>query len=260
MSAFRVLYEHRYMLYATTLNDIRARYTGTFLGLLWAAIYPFLFLSLYALVYTMILKVRLEQYTSFEYVLLIFAGLIPFIGFAEALSLSTVSVVTNKGLLRNTIFPVELLPAKAVLTSSVSMTVGLIGLITILWARGEFSVVQLAVLPVLAMQLLFSIGLGWILAALNVFFRDIGQIMGVIVLFLMLVSPIGYTRDMIPSGMMPLLYPNPLFYLIELYRSILIFGTVPWTFALVFLLLSVGIFVLGYTLFRRLKPVFSEHV
>ncbi len=260
MSSFRALYEHRYMLYATTLNDIRARYTGTIFGLLWMAIYPFLFLSLYAVVYTLILKVKLEQYSSFDYVLVIFAGLIPFIGFSEALALSTVSVVSNKGLLRNTMFPVELLPVKAVLTSSISMLVGLAGLVLILWARGQFSVVQFAVIAIFAMQLIFSIGVAWIVAALNVFFRDLGQIVGVIVLFLMLISPIGYTRDMIPNGMLPLLYPNPLFYLIELYRSVLIFGFVPWTFALVFLFLSIGIFLFGYNLFRRLKPIFSEYV
>ena len=90
------------------------------------------------------------------------------------------------------------------------------------------------IVPLLVLQLMLSIGIGWILAALNVFFRSIGHAIGIVLLFLMIVSPIGYTRESIPHQLLLLAYVNPLFYVIELYRQVLIFGVVsgasgwPW--------------------------------
>jgi lipopolysaccharide transport system permease protein len=260
MNPLSLLFRCRRILYATTLVEIRSRYVGTLLGLGWAVLYPFLFLGLYAVVYSLILKVRLQQYTPIEYVMVIFAGLIPFIGFSEALSLSVTSVATNKQLIKNTMFPIELVPVKAVLTSSLSMTVGLIGLIISLWTRGQFHATQVLIVPLLALQLAFSIGLGWLLSALNVFFRDVTQAIGIVVLFLMIVSPIGYTRDMIPQPLLVLAYVNPLFYLIELYRQVLVYGVVSWRFWVALLAMATVSFGLGYAVFQRLKPVFAEYV
>lgn len=260
MNPFRLLFAHRHILYATTLTEVRGRYTGTLFGLLWAAMYPFLFLGLYAVVYTLILRVRLEQYSSFEYVLLIFAGLIPFIGFAEALGSTVSSVVSNKNLLKNTLFPIELLPVKAVLGSSISMTVGLVGLLLILWGKGEFSIVQVTVLAVFALQIVFTTGVAWLLSALNVFFRDIGQVIGILTLFLMMVSPIAYTQDMVPDALRVFMYPNPLFYIMECYRQILIFHNFPTFLFLILTIMSFGMFYLGYMLFTKLKSVFGEYV
>lgn len=260
MSPFRLLFAHRHILYATTLTEVRGRYMGTLFGLLWAVLYPFLFLALYAVVYMLILRVRLEQYSSFEYVLLIFAGLIPFIGFAEALGSTVSSVVSNKNLLKNTLFPIELIPVKAVLGSSISMAVGLVGLMLILWGKGSFSVVQITVLAVFALQIIFTTGVAWLLSALNVFFRDIGQIIGIVTLFLMMVSPIAYTEDMVPEALRGFMYPNPLFYIMECYRKILIFHEFPFWHFFVLLIVSFGTFHVGYSLFKRLKPVFGEYV
>lgn len=260
ITPFQLLYRHRHTLWATTANEIRARYIGSVLGAAWAVIYPFLFLGLYAGIYTLVFRIRLAQFTSFEYVLMIFAGLIPFIGFSEALSSSTQSVISNKGLLKNTMFPIDLLPVKSVLASSVSMTVGFIGLLIAYAVVGRASPMQLFIIPMFILQLIFSIGLAWLISALTVFFRDIAQMIGVIIQFLMLVSPIGYTRDMIPRGLLPLMYPNPLFYIIELYREILFFHVIPWKFFGFFTFLALGMFWLGHTLFSRLKPIFSEYV
>ena len=260
MNPLRLFYRLRHILYATTLFEIRSRYVGTVFGLSWAIIYPFLFLGLYGAVYALILQVRLSQYTPVEYIIIVFSGLIPFIGFSEALGISVSSVVANKHLLKNTMFPIELVPVKAVIASSVSMTIGLIGLLAALWSRGEFQLTQIFIVPLLLLQLMFSIGVGWILSAINVFFRDLAQSIGILVLFLMIVSPIGYTRDMIPPQLLLLAYVNPLFYVIELYRQVLIFDVISLRFWAAFIVMSVGTFWIGYVIFRRLKPVFAEYV
>jgi lipopolysaccharide transport system permease protein len=260
MQAIASLFRHRHVLFATTLNEVRARYSGTLLGLTWAAAYPFFFLGLYATVYAYVLGVRIENLGPLDYVLLVFTGLIPFIGFSEALSMSVTSVVGNKHLLRNTLFPIELLPVKAVLASSLSMTIALAGLLLAFWVQGRFSLAQLGLIPVFCLQIAFSIGLAWVLSALTVFFRDISQIVGIMILFLMIISPIGYTGEMIPGPLKALAYSNPLYYIIEMYRQILFKGTLsPWLFV-GFALVTAALFTLGFALFTRLKPVYVEYV
>src|SRR5262245_43304967 len=260
ITALALIYRHRHMLWATSTMDIRSRYIGTLFGLGWAVLYPFLFLGIYASVYAFILGIRFGEMTPFRYLLLVFSGLIPFIGFSEVLGGSVSAVVGNKQLIKNTLFPVELLPVKSVIASSVSMTVSLIGLILALWLSGDFSVTQLLIFPVFALQLMFFLGVAWLVSALNVFFRDIAQFVGVLILFMMIVSPIGYTREMIPHQIAPLVYANPLFYAIEVQRQVLLFHLVSPTFLIIFILISVGTFWGGFELFTRLKPVFSEYV
>ena len=81
--SFEMLWKHRKMLRATTISDIRSRYAGSVLGMFWLILYPILMLSAYSIVYVFILRLRLDQISTPEYVLLIFAGLIPFLGFSE---------------------------------------------------------------------------------------------------------------------------------------------------------------------------------
>lgn len=259
-SAIKHLYSYRHVLQATTLQDLRAKYTGTALGGIWSVLYPILFLSLYATVYMYILKINLEGLSPFDYVLVIFSGLIPFLGFAEALGSGVGSVTANAGLVKNTLFPIELIPLKAVLVSSVTMIVGLVLLLSILWGKGIILATQWLVPVIFLLQLIFTCGLIWLLAAINVFFRDVNQMISIIILFLMLVSPIGYTASMIPENMMPLMYPNPLYYLIMLYRACITENVVPWDMLLVFSGFAIGFFVVGYYVFTRLKVIFVDYV
>lgn len=260
MKATSLLWAYRHILLATAWNDVRARHRGTVLGKGWSVLYPLIFLSLYAFVYLLIFRIRLQAYTPFEYVLLIFSGLIPFLGFSESLSTGVGSVLANRGLIRNTMFPIELIPVKTVLASSVTMVVGLVLLLIVLWTKGTLLITQLMIPVILILQLLFTVGLIWILSALNVFFQDLGQIIGVVILFLMLVSPIAYTQDMIPPELMPLMYPNPLYYMIMLYRDSIVVGVVPIQLLLIFSLISLAMFLFGHYIFTRLKPMFADYV
>jgi lipopolysaccharide transport system permease protein len=260
MKALVVAWRHRQVLWATTLSDIRGRFRGTLLGLTWALLYPVLFLGLYAVVYTMIFRIRVASFGTFEYVLLIFCGLVPFLGFSEALGTGVSSVTSNKSLIKNTLFPIELIPVKAVLASSVTMTVGLVMLMAVLWSNGHVYPAQLAIPLIVLLQLLFTIGLIWLLSAINVFISDLGQIVAILVLFLMLVSPIAYTHDMIPPSLLPFMAPNPLYYLIMLYRDAAFFGVVDVRLLGTFSLITAIMVQVGGVAFTRLKPLFADHV
>lgn len=175
MRAISLLWNHRRILAATAWNDVRGRYRGTVLGLGWSVIYPITFLGLYAIVYMLIYRIRLPQYTPLQYVLMIFSGLIPFLGFSEALSTGVGSVLSSRGLIKNTMFPIDLIPVKAVIASSVTMYVGLVILLITLWICGIMPSTQALIPAILLLQLVFTVGVVWLLSALNVFFQISGK-------------------------------------------------------------------------------------
>lgn len=146
------------MLWATTLADIQSRYAGSVLGMFWLVIYPILMLTAYSVVYVFIFQVRLEQITTPQYVMLIFSGLIPFLGFSEGLGNSVISVTSNASLVKNTLYPIELIPVKAVLFSQCTEVVGLILLTVAVAVTGLLSPWLLLALPLWSFQVIFGIG------------------------------------------------------------------------------------------------------
>lgn len=260
-SPFQLIWRHRQLLFQTTRNEIRGRYAGSVLGLAWLIIYPILFLAVYALVYLYIFKVRFGLFDSNEYVVLIFCGLIPFLGFAEGLSLGVGSVTSNASLIKNTLFPIELIPVKAVMVTQSTQVVGTGLIIFALVLLGKISTWVLLLPVIWLAQILFTFGLVWILSSLNVFLRDLQNTIGVLILMLMMISPIAYTADMVPDGLRPFLAINPLYYIIIAYQDCLMLGRFPregifW----VLILMAVGSFWTGYWFFNRMKRVFADNV
>jgi len=260
-SAVQLIIRHRRMLVAAAVNDIRMRYAGSILGLFWLLLYPLLLLGTYATVYLFIFKVRLGLLDSNEYVTLIFCGLIPFLGFSEALVMGVNCISSNANVVKNTLFPVELLPVKAVLTSQCTQLAGMLMLLVVLLALGKIGPTAVLVLPVWLCQIGFSIGLAWILGSMNIFIRDLQAVISIGVMLLMMLSPIAYTPDMVPAGFRPLLALNPLSYFIAAYQNCLLLDTVP-SFATWLVLggLAVSSLTLGHFVIHRLKLAFTENL
>lgn len=255
------MFAHRKMLANITVDDIRQRYAGSMLGGLWILLNPLLFLSAYFLVYISIFKIRLEGISTFDYVLIIFSGLIPWFGFAESVGLSVNTVTSNSSLIKNTLFPIELFPLKVVLSSMITQLVGLVLLLIVLAIRNQLGWYILFLPIVLILQILFTTGIAWMLASLNVFFRDLGQIIQVILILLMLVSPIAYTTSMLTEDLLFFMKFNPMYYMIGLYRDIIIYNRLPELgVVLTFVILSFLFFFIGYFIFTRLKVVFADYV
>ncbi len=257
------LWKYRSLLRQTTLSDIRARFAGSVLGLAWLVAYPLLFLGTYAIVYLFIVPVRFPDLldSSIEYVVVIFCGLIPFLGFAEALSLGVVSVTMNASLIKNTLFPIELIPVKAVLTAQATQVVGVGILLVSVVALGRLTWWVMLLPAVWLLQIMFSIGLIWILSSLNVIMRDLQTVIGIVILILMIGSPIAWTVEMIPPSLRPLLGLNPLYYMILSYQDVLMMGR--WPMHNIFWILmgiSMVSFFGGYWFFSRMKKVFVDNV
>jgi lipopolysaccharide transport system permease protein len=256
-----LLWKHRAMLRKTVYHDVHSRYAGSVLGLTWLLLYPLLLLSTYALIYLYVFKVRFALFDSNEYVAIIFCGLIPFMGFAEVLAGGVNSVTCNASLIKNTLFPIELVPVKAVFVSQCTQAVGTVMLLVAIEWLGKITP-WVMLLPVIwGAQMMFCIGLIWILSGLNVYIRDLQNSVSVLILFLMMVSPIAYTIDMVPESLQPFLMANPLYYLIVAYQDSLMLGRFPRGGTLwVCLGMGAVTFWCGYWFFGRLKRVITDYV
>jgi lipopolysaccharide transport system permease protein len=258
---FRLLWSRRSLLYQTTRNDIKSRYAGSALGLVWLFLYPLLFLSVYAVIYITIFKVRFSLFNTNEYVAIIFCGLIPFLGFSEALGAGVGSVNASSNMIKNTLFPIELIPVKTVLTTQSTQVVGTGMLLIAIVLLGRLSTWVLFLPIVWLLQLLFTIGLIWILSSMAVLLRDLQNIIPIVIIMLMMISPIAYTVDMVPDSLRPFLGLNPLYYLIISYQDILMLGKFPENNILwVLVAMSFTTFLLGFWIFKRLKNVFADNV
>jgi len=250
------------MLFQTTRNDIRARYAGSLLGLIWMVLYPVLFLGAYVFMFIAIGQLKSLRGAQDQVTIIrIFCWLIPFIGFSEALGAGVTAVSTNANLIKNTLFPIELMPVRVVLSSQCTQVVGS-GLLLIALALYHKLTFWALLLPaVWFCQVMFTFGLIWIVSSLNVYFRDLQSIVGLLIFILMMVSPIFWTPDMIPAGIRPYMCINPLYYIIISHQECLLFGRFPhygvfWGL----MLMAAGSFLVGFWFFRRMKRVFADNV
>jgi lipopolysaccharide transport system permease protein len=258
---FQVLYKNRKILVALTKDDIKKKYAGSTLGLVWMFLYPLLFLLAYAFVYSVVLRIRLEIMTTTEYIMMVFSGLLPFLSFSEMLGTSSMSIVSNAALLRNTLITIDTLPVKAVFISQPTQVVGMIFLLVATLIFGTASQYTILIVPIWALQMLFNMGIAWLLAALNVAVRDIQTIIPLLSLLLMFISPVAYTVDMIPAKLRFVMSFNPLYYFITSYQSVLVLKTVPSLInLLIMVIMSIAVFYLGYWVFSTMKRILADYV
>jgi lipopolysaccharide transport system permease protein len=260
LEVFQTFHKHKQLLIATTLQALRGRFLANVLCVAWLVLYPIIFLSMYSLVFIYILGVRMPSISSSDYVIIIFSGLVPFLAFSEAFSLGTSSILASRGLLRNTLFPIEMVVARDVIVGHATMGVGLLLLWAAVLLNGNFYWTHFAIPFIFLFQIIMTLGIVWITSSLTIFFRDIQQAVPIIILFLMLVSPIAYTEEMVPAGMTFIIKLNPLAWLMHLYRSCMLDGVLPLIDLTLFGLFSMLVFLLGYRFIHRLKPIFADYV
>lgn len=257
----RFLVSHRRLLWQASLHECKARYAGSVFGASWAILTPLLLLVLYAGVYMMILRVRAPGMSAVQYVVLIFSGLIPFLMTSEALSSGVGSVVANKSVLSNTVFPIDLTPTKAVLLSQLPMGVGFAVILIVLLVTWNIAWTILFFPVIWGLHILALIGLTWVLSLVNLVFRDIQNLIGVALMGLMIASPIAYTPEMVPSHLRVILILNPFAYFVTAYQDVVIRGRLPegWCW-LMLVVMSVSVFVAGGFFFSRGKRVLLDYV
>lgn len=257
----RTIFQYRGILLRTTAGEVRQRYAGSVAGMFWLVLSPILLLTFYSLVYLVIFRVRPASMSEYEYVLYVLSGLVPFLGFSEALNSGSSSLFLNKAILLNTVFPSELVPLRAVLASQGMTVVGLTLMLVATLALGKLSWTALFVPVLLLLQIMMVLGIVWLLSLASLVLRDIQQVLGFVTMTLLIVSPIAYTPEMVPEKLKFLIYLNPLSYFVIGFQDIIVFGRHPSGLIMgVMICLGFISFGVGFWVFQRVKRVFFDHV
>jgi lipopolysaccharide transport system permease protein len=243
------------------MNDLQSRYAGSHLGIAWIVLAPVLILIVYAVTYVAILRVRLAGLTSAEYVIFIFSGLVPYLMAADALVNGVTSVVANKSVLSNTVFPIDLAPVKSVMMSQAIMASGMAVTIVGSAVVGTLHWTVLLLPIVWGLQVVGLIGLAWCLSLLNVIFRDIQNFLTPALMMILIASPFAYTPSIVPAALRPIILLNPFAYFVVAYQQILVLGLVPGLgHALAILVIALVPFVVGSWFFATSKRVIIDYV
>lgn len=259
VAPFVVVARHRLILRRTVIADIRSLYAGSVLGGTWLVLGPLLMLAVYSVTYAVIFRFRPVEMTVAQYILYVFSGLVPFLAFSSGLSAGTTSLIANRGLLLNTVFPAELIPLRSVLAACVGLPVGVGILFVADLLLGTPSFSWLLVPGVIVLELMFLTGVCWILSLAALLLHDIQQIIYYVVMMLMVLAPIAYTPSMVPAQLKVLIYLNPAAYFVISTQSLIMLGALPpWKIVAAMIVLSVGVFVVGYHLCRSAKSAFYD--
>jgi lipopolysaccharide transport system permease protein len=260
LAPFVTVWRHRAILAATTVSEVRNVYAGSILGSAWVLIGQLCVLAVYATTYVVIFRIRPADMTVYEYILYVFCGLTAFLPFASSLSAGALSLVSNRAVLLNTVFPAELIPVRSVLVASVTMPAGAIILLAADHGLSQTSWTVLLVPVVMVLQLMFVTGLVWILSLAALVFRDIQHLIQYAVMMLAVITPIAYTPSMVPDALKALIYVNPLSYFVIGIQYLVILNRIPEPQILVpMVALSFGLFILGYHAVRRSKGAFYDY-
>jgi lipopolysaccharide transport system permease protein len=260
----RSLIRYRGLVQSLVARELKARYRGSVLGFFWSFINPLLLLLVYSFVFSVVLPNRSPR-TS-PYAIFLFSGILPWTWFSSSLLESSNVLIAGGNLIKKVLFPAEVLPIVTVLANGVHFLLGLPILAIFLVAYGKIpDATGLLWFPVaLLVQLVLTLGFALIFASLTVHFRDIRDILGNLMTFWFFSTPIIYDMSLFdekPWGK-TLINLNPFTHLAISYQEILFYdGPVGhWKWLLVLGACSVGLFLLGYFLFDRLRDSFAEEV
>jgi lipopolysaccharide transport system permease protein len=255
----RALASKAFLLKEMIVRDVRARYAGSGLGLVWAFAHPVLWMLLYTGVFALVLRVPVEAgFASFPEFLM--AGLLPWMAIQEGIARSASVLVDNGAMVKKTVFPVETLVLSVVLAAVVNELIALFVFAIYVAVIGHLQVSWLLlILPALLLQILLTFGLGCIAATLTAFVRDTAHAVGILLTVVFYATPIVYPLSMVPAGLRPFLEANPLTHLVDLYRRAFTLHAAPEPGSILYLtVFCVLAALLGAGLFSRARPHFAD--
>lgn len=257
MKLFKELYNYRELLKTNIKKEIRGKYKGSWLGIIWTFLNPLLMLAVYAFVFPYILRVNVDNYTIFMIV-----ALIPWNFFTTAIQSGTGSVVANGNILKKVYFPREIIPISITTSQLVNFLITCIIMAVFIIFSGVGFSAHVLLFPLLVLiQYILILGLTFILSALTVFVRDIDHFVSVILMLGFYATPIVYQGEMLPKKFQIFLKLNPMAQLVEAYRSILYYHRMPdMTMLVIWGLGSVALLVVGYLIFKKLEKSFVEEL
>jgi lipopolysaccharide transport system permease protein len=258
------LVSNRALVYQLTRRHIQIRFRGAALGVLWSLVTPIVMLAMYTFVFGTILKVRWieQQGGNLEFATILFSGLIVHTYFSECLQHSVDLITSNRQYVKKVVFPLTSLAWVAVLTSLFQAAISTAVLLLYLILAQNTLHWTIIVIPFLLFPLmLIALGASWFISATAVYLRDISQMIGLITLALLFVSPVFYPVSSLPEAFQPFLYLNPITWVIEQVRGAILWGELPDLVGYIkYTVIAFLIAWLGIVWFQRLRPGFADVV
>lgn len=253
------LLKYKEMLFNNVRKELRARYKGSILGFFWTFLNPLLQLIVYSIVFSTVMKVSVPNYS---YTVFLFVGLVPWNFLSFTLQQSTTIIVSNSNLIKKIYFPRIIIPLTVTLTNLINMLLTfVIVFIALFISKSTISTNYLYLPLIIILQTILVFSLSLFLSSITVYLRDIEHITNVVLMAWMYLSPVIYPSEYIPSRIFRLFKLNPMFFIIESYRDILMFARQPDTFGLLYvLMLSSLLLVFGLLIFDRLQKRFAEEI
>jgi len=239
-------------------RNLKTRYRGSVLGVFWTLLNPALMLAIYTVVFSKIVRINVQPYPVF-----LLAGLLPWTAFSQGISTATVSLLANAPIVKKVYFRLELLPIAEVATAAVNLLISLgLVIIGLLVYRGSLDLALISLPLLVAIQVIFTAGLGLALAAATSYFRDVEYLTGLALLVLFYASPIIYPANY-PSShtLRTLLQLNPMTWLMTGYQDILFHRRWPDMVQLgKFALFTAIVCSLAWIIYRRVRPHLPEEL
>ena len=254
---FKDLYNYRELLKTNIKKDIRGKYKGSWLGIMWTFLNPLLMLAVYAFVFPYILRVNVENYTIFMIV-----ALIPWNFFTTAIQTGTGCVVANGNILKKVYFPREIIPISVTTSQLVNFLITCIIMFAFILFSGVGFSIHILLLPLLILiQFILTLAFNFVLSALTVYAHDIDHFVSVILTLGFYATPIVYLSSMLPEQFQWAMYVNPMAVLVESYRYVLYYHQMPnFNILGIWIVLSAIFLVLGYAIFKKLEKSFVEEL
>ena len=255
---FKNLYQYRELLKSNVKKEIRGKYKGSFLGILWSFVNPLLQVLVYAIVFPLILKSPEPNYVVF-----LIIGILPWTWVTTSISQGTFTILGNAGIIKKVYFPREILPISVVTSGLINFLIScLIIFVFLIFSHIGFSLYLLYLPLVIIAQYMITLGIVFITSAINVYIRDAEYIINFIVNMLFYATPILYSPDVFSGTKFEMLiHCNPFATIINGYRDILFYQTMP-NLEMLLVVLGIGVIILlfGIQVFRKLERGFAEEV
>ena len=251
------LYNYRQLLKSNVRKEIRGKYKGSFLGVLWSFVNPLLMTLVYAIVFPFVLKNSQPHYVTF-----LIIGVLPWNFFTTVINQGTNCVLVNGAIIKKVYFPREILPISVSTSALVNFIISSIIILIFLFFSGiGYSLFILYFPLIVIIQYILSTGIVLLTSAIDVYIRDAEYIINFFVMMLFYATPVLYSSDLFPKRLRSILNLNPMCTIINSYRDIFLYKQMPNLLNLALVALeSIAIFLIGLAVFKKLQKGFAEEV
>lgn len=257
MNEIKKIYNYRELLKTSIKKEVRSKYKNSFLGVVWSFFNPLLQIVVYAVIFSLILKNKQENYTIF-----LCCGIIPWTFFSIAINKSAFTIIENGNIIKKVYFPREIIPISVVTAETINFLISTIIIIGFVIIGGIGISKYILFYPIILIaQYLIILAISFIVSSICVYFRDLQHFIGIILQLLFYATPIVYSQDSIPSGFQWILKYNPMTYIINAYRDIFYYKKAIQIQPIIFMLFlgATSVFV-GLKFFEKLQRGFAEQL